>query len=148
MTQTIYFYRVSDEYGEFSNFALYPIDLDGRSWPTSEHYFQAQKFADRAYQEHIRKTASPMRAATLGRDRKQTLRRDWETVKDSVMHKAVLAKFEQHPSLQTLLLSTADARLVEHTDNDSYWGDGDDGRGQNKLGLTLMKVREALRKPG
>ena len=40
----IRFYSVSAEYGELSNFALYPITLKGKRWPTSEHYFQAQKF--------------------------------------------------------------------------------------------------------
>lgn len=30
------FYRVNDAYGEFSNFAAFPIDLDGTIWPTSE----------------------------------------------------------------------------------------------------------------
>ena len=35
------FYRVSDELGQFSNYALFPIVLDGERWPTSEHYFQA-----------------------------------------------------------------------------------------------------------
>ena len=41
---TIYFYREYDPYGEFSNFAKYPITIDGVVWPTSEHYFQAMKF--------------------------------------------------------------------------------------------------------
>ena len=40
----IHFYRVKERYGEFSNFARYPVQLDGKIWPTSEHYFQAQKF--------------------------------------------------------------------------------------------------------
>ena len=43
---TINFYSVNDEYGEFSNFAAFPIKLKGKHWPTSEHYFQAQKFLD------------------------------------------------------------------------------------------------------
>lgn len=76
---TIRFYSVGDEFGEFSNFAAFPIVMDGERWPTSEHYFQAQKFEDPAYQQTIRKAKSPMIAARLGRDRKQKLRRDWES---------------------------------------------------------------------
>jgi len=61
-------------------------------WPTSEHYFQAQKFDDREYQEKIRATPSAMIAARLGRSRKVPIRSDWEQTKDEVMYRAVLAK--------------------------------------------------------
>ena len=81
----------------------------------------------------------------MGRDRKQKLRRDWESVKVAVMRVAVLAKFTQHDELRTLLLSTGDAKLVEHTENDDYWGDGGDGSGKNRLGLLLMSIRDELR---
>ncbi|MCA9178970.1 MAG: NADAR family protein [Planctomycetales bacterium] len=141
----IHFYSVADDYGEFSNFAAYPIKLKGKFWPTSEHYFQAQKFRDAAHQAEIRKARTPMIAARLGRDRKKSLRRDWESMKDNVMRDAVLAKFMQHPELRELLLGTGEAKLVEHTSNDSYWGDGGDGSGKNRLGQILMEVRARLR---
>lgn len=139
------FYSVSDEFGWFSNFAPFPIRVEGERWPTSEHYFQAQKFEDRAYRKRIQQARTPMLAAQLGRDRKQKLRRDWESVKVGVMRAAVLAKFSQHEELRELLLSTGDARIVEHTENDDYWGDGGDGSGKNMLGRLLMEVREQLR---
>ncbi|WP_306673705.1 NADAR family protein [Tahibacter caeni] len=144
---TIRFYRVSDDYGEFSNFSPHPIRLAGKRWPTSEHYFQAQKFHDAAYAERIRQAHSPMDAAILGRDRRQKLRRDWESVKVEVMRTALRAKFTQHADLAALLLSTGDAKLIEHTGNDSYWADGGDGSGKNWLGRLLMELREALRAP-
>lgn len=144
-TEVVNFYSVNDAFGEFSNFALYPIALDGETWPTSEHYFQAMKFEDASYRKKVRTAKSPMQAAKLGRDRSQKLRRDWESVKDGVMRKAVTAKFTQHAELRELLLSTGDAKLVEHTGNDSYWGDGGDGSGRNMLGTILMQVRAALR---
>jgi len=139
------FYSVEDDFGEFSNFSRHPIRLDGENWPTAEHYFQAQKFEDPKQRQNIRKAKTPMEAARLGRDRKQRLRRDWESVKVGVMHKAVLAKFSQHPELSELLVSTGQVKLVEHTENDSYWGDGGDGSGKNMLGQVLMRVRDALR---
>lgn len=141
----IRFYSVADEYGDFSNFARFPIRLDGELWPTSEHYFQAQKFKDRAVRKKIRNAKSPMIAARLGRDRAQPLRRDWESVKVEVMRRAVRAKFTQHEELRTLLLETGDAKIVEHTDNDAYWGDGGDGSGKNMLGRLLMEVRAWIR---
>jgi N-glycosidase YbiA len=143
---TIEFYSVTAEYGELSNFAPYPITLKGKRWPTSEHYFQAQKFAAPRDQEEIRGANTPMLAARMGRDRKRKLRRDWERVKVGVMREAVEAKFRQHAELRALLLATGDAKLVEHTENDDYWGDGGDGRGRNELGRILMAVRDALRR--
>lgn len=145
-TPVVNFYSVNDEFGEFSNFAHYPISLDGQKWPTTEHYFQAQKFEDEAKRKEISTAKTPMLAARLGRDRKVKLRRDWESVKDGVMRVAVMAKFNQHPELRELLLSTGDAKLVEHTENDSYWGDGGDGSGKNRLGQILMQVRDTLRR--
>jgi ribA/ribD-fused uncharacterized protein len=142
---TIYFYGVNDEYGVFSNFAPFPIVLEGRAWPTSEHYFQAQKFLAPEHQEAIWRQKSPMLAARAGRSRKRPLRPDWEAVKDDVMRRAVLAKFTQHAALREALLATGDATLVEHTANDAYWADGGDGTGRNRLGEILMEVRELLR---
>ncbi|OZG74065.1 swarming motility protein YbiA [Hahella sp. CCB-MM4] len=139
----IKFYSVSDEYGAFSNFSAYPIKLKGKVWPTSEHYFQAMKFLSAEDQEQIRKAKSPMLAARMGRDRKKKIRKNWDSVKNSVMKEALLAKFSQHDDLKNLLISTRPAKLVEHTSNDSYWGDGG-GRGKNMLGQILMEVRETL----
>ena len=142
---TVNFYHLNEPFGEFSNFAAFPVSLGGRRWPTSEHYFQAQKFEDEAYRDKVRAAKSPMIAARLGRSRKVKLRRDWESVKLGVMLDAVAAKFTQHDDLRALLLSTGDAKLVEHTENDDYWGDGGDGSGQNRLGRLLMQVRDQLR---
>jgi ribA/ribD-fused uncharacterized protein len=64
------------------------------------------------------------------------------------MREAVRAKFTQHPELLALLLATGDAHLVEHTANDSYWGDGGDGSGNNMLGRILMQLRDGLRQGG
>ena len=143
--EIVRFYSVEDAWGEFSNFSPHPIRLLGENWPTTEHFFQAQKFQDAAYRRKIRTSSSPSEAARLGRDRKQKIRRDWESTKVGVMQTAVLAKFTQNAGLKELLLSTGNAKLVEHTENDSYWGDGGDGKGRNMLGQVLMYVREQLR---
>ena len=140
----IYFYSTKDALGEFSNFAAFPFDLDGKHWLTSEHYFQAQKFTDEAYQEKIRLTPSPMVAAQLGRSRAIPLRLDWEERKDDVMRAAVKAKVMAHPHLKSLLLSTGHEELVEKTTKDHYWGCGTSGTGKNMLGVILMELRTSL----
>lgn len=143
----IHFYRPTDAWSELSNFSPHPVVLDGKEWPTTEHRFQSQKFAGTPYEDEIRRAPSPMDAARLGRDHTRGLRTDWYAVRDAVMREALLAKFTQHPGLTTLLLSTGDAVLVEHTRNDRYWGDGGDGSGRNRLGLLLMEVRSELAGP-
>lgn len=144
----IRFYRLNEPYGEFSNFSPHPVEMDGRIWPTSEHYFQAQKFADTEHEEAIRQAKSPMIAARMGRSRERPLRPDWEAVKDDVMRRVLYAKFTQHQDLRSLLLYTRDAELIEHTKNDRYWGDGGDGTGKNRLGQLLMELRTRLRTEG
>lgn len=141
----INFYGVGDEYGCFSNFSPHPVVLKGKTWPTSEHYFQAQKFVGTPDEEEVRRAKSPMIAARMGRSRKRPLRKDWESSKDRIMHEAVLAKFTQHADLREILLGTGDSKIVEHTANDAYWGDGGDGSGKNRLGQILMRLREELR---
>jgi ribA/ribD-fused uncharacterized protein len=115
-------------------------------WSTSEHYFQAQKFAGTEHEEAVRAAKSPMVAARMGRSRERPLRPDWESVKDEIMREALQAKFAQHASLRALLLSTGDAELVEHTTNDRYWADGGDGTGKNRLGQLLVELRGELRR--
>ena len=144
MTERIEFYRAGDAYGEFSNFSRHPIEVDGQRWATSEHYFQAMKFADPALRERIRDAAGPGDAARMGR-RFPGLRSDWEEVKEDVMREALRAKFTQHHGLRRRLLDTGGAELVEHTRNDVYWGDGGDGSGRNRLGALLMELRAQLR---
>ncbi|MFO0938143.1 MAG: NADAR family protein [Gemmataceae bacterium] len=140
----ILFYSTSGEYGCFSNFSRHPIFLAGKRWPTSEHYFQAMKFEGTEHEEQVRMAKKPMDAANMGRDRKRPLRNDWDSVKDQIMRDAVRAKFTQHDGLKAILLSTGDAKLIEHTANDSYWADGGDGSGLNRLGEILMEIRQEL----
>ena len=135
---------MQDAFGEFSNFSPHPFELKGRVWPTSEHYFQAQKFPGTEHEEEIRLAKSPMIAARMGRARSRPLRKDWEQAKEDIMRDALRAKFTQHPALRTLLLSTGKRPLVERTGNDRYWGDGGDGTGRNRLGALLMELRASL----
>lgn len=142
----IYFYSSREKpYGCFSNFSAHGFTLDGFWWPTSEHYFQAQKFVGTPHADQIRQVKLPKDAARLGRQRTRPLRSDWEQAKDDVMRKAVLCKFETHADIREILLSTGNQALVENAPGDYYWGCGQDGSGKNRLGKILVEVREALR---
>ena len=143
----IRFYNRDEPYYEFTNFYPAPIDLDGSTWPTTEHYFQAQKFIGTSYPEMIRRFDRPRQAFDLSRNPtvSRWRRKDWEDIKIDVMRKALLAKFTQHKRLRQMLLSTGDNMLIEHTPYDKFWGDGGDGNGENHLGLLLMEIRHDLK---
>ncbi len=145
--ETIRFYRTADPYGEFSNFSRHPIVVGGKEWRTSEHFFQAMKFAktEPKWAAEIRQVVRPKEAATMGRDRSHQIRSDWENMKDDAMRLALLLKFSAHPKLQELLLRTGDAQIIEATTDDYYWGEGSGKSGKNMLGKILVETRELLR---
>ncbi|MBK24831.1 MAG: Swarming motility protein YbiA [Halobacteriovorax sp.] len=139
------FYSRKNPYGEFSNFALFPIKVDGKLWGTSEHYYQAHKYDKKELQEYVRQAGSPEEAAKRGRDKNYPKRGNWKEVKDQIMYKALVAKYTQHQNLKELLLSTGNAPIIEHTKRDKYWGDAGDGSGLNKLGIMLVDIREKIK---
>lgn len=146
-TVAIHFYVPREPYGWMSNFSPHGVDLDGRYWPTVEHFFQAAKFTttDPPHADAIFRAMKPKQAAELGRDRRHPIAPDWEAVKEDVMRRGVRKKFETHTEIRAQLLATGDEELVEASPIDFYWGAGKDGSGKNRLGVILMEVRAALR---
>ena len=146
-TPVIEFYSKIDAFKELSN--MYPVNitLDGKVWPSVEHYFHAMKFPDNEeYQETIRKAKDGKRAKKLGKTKEVPIREDWKSHRDEVMRKAVTEKFSlNHPELRAKLLETGNAILREANPKDNYWGIGKHGTGKNRLGEILMEVREAIR---
>lgn len=141
----ILFCRHDEPYYCFANFSRHPIVVDGVKWPTTEHWYQAQKFNNPEIQEDIRCAGSPMLAATIGRTA-PGMRKDWDIVKDDLMRKALRMKVEQNPDVKASLLGTGDRVIVENSPRDSYWANGSDGKGLNMLGKLWMELREELRK--
>ena len=138
----ITFYDQSMPWFELSNFYRHSFDLDGECWPTVEHYYQATKFSDEDYRTKIRNAANPREAKRLGRNNPD-IYTDWEEWKEAVMYKALLAKFS-NSILAEKLISTGTNMIVESSPEDSYWGAGRDGKGQNRLGEILMHVRDDI----
>ena len=148
-SQEIKFYDREDPYYEFTNFYPCHMVIDGKTWPSTEHYFQAQKFVGTPYVEAIRRFPTAREAFQLSRTPQASrwCRGDWERVKEDVMLKALRCKFSDNPELKKKLLETGNKKLIEHTHNDSYWADGGDGSGKNKLGMLLERVRSELKSP-
>ncbi|CAG8516180.1 2678_t:CDS:2 [Diversispora eburnea] len=151
---TVQFYNRGEPYYEFTNFYSAPVMIDNKLWPTTEHYFQASKFCQLELRERIRKLRFPSDAFKLGREYNSLKRKEWEVAcssrnfpqkrlfKEFIMMYALKCKFEQHDKLKYLLLSTGTAKIYEHTERDSYWGDGGiNGKGLNRLGEYLEELR-------
>lgn len=145
---TIYFYKVWQPYGCFSNFSEHGIFIQGAYWSTVEHYYQAQKFIGTEYETVvpiIHAVNTPEEAASLGRCPTRKVHQSWDIRKTQVMRKAVLTKFITHVDIRDTLLSTDEQLLVEDSPRDYFWGCGADKTGQNHLGKILMSVREEIR---
>ncbi|HEY3244631.1 MAG TPA: NADAR family protein [Phycisphaerae bacterium] len=131
-------------YRFLSNFWPAEVQFEGLTYPSVEHAYQAAKSLDAAERQRIAALATPSDAKAAGRA--LPLRPDWEQVKFAVMEECVRYKFTQHAELRERLLATGDAELEEgNTWGDRVWGVYE-GRGENRLGKILMKVRAELRR--
>lgn len=156
----LYFKRDREMFEFLSHSYRAPIQLDGDTWPTVEHYYQAQKSLDPTYRQAVRDASTPSKAKRLAASPNAPLRisgqswfrkngtlprSDWDEVKLEIMRRADHAKFSQHAALAEQLLATGDAELIEATPSDAYWGIGRDGQGLNWAGRVLMEIRQGLR---
>ena len=137
----IYFYSNKDEWGELSNFYPSPFVWNGKLYRTVEHYFQSLKFVDPDHAETIRLAISPMVAKRLGQSRNHQIHYNWDKQRDFVMVRGLCYKFSD-PMFESVLLRTGNATLIENSPTDSYWGNGPDGKGRNRLGELLMNLRK------
>jgi N-glycosidase YbiA len=130
----------------FSNFAPISVTIDGLTYPTTEHYFQAMKFiaASPAYAEQIRNTVTPNEAKKLGKNRKYPIPDNWNDLRIDVMNTALFSKAVQNKNFYDALLRSGDSPLVEASPFDTFWGEGKLKNGKNMLGKALMVLRERL----
>lgn len=160
-------------YGELSNFFDAPVKFGGVQYPTSEHAYQAQKLlgprstpASHRAAELVCQQNTPFKAKLLANlnpprryqwqielaDLATTLRQqgarhrsDWERVKVNVMLEVLRCKFRQNGICRDVLLATNEQKLIERSKYDKFWGQTQDGVGENTLGKLLVIIREELR---
>jgi ribA/ribD-fused uncharacterized protein len=139
----LFYSHKKGDYKEFSNFYTSEIKIDGKTYPTVEHYFQACKATNEEDHEKVRLAKTPDETKELGNSIK--IRPDWEKIKYDVMRKGIYEKFTQNIELKVILLTTGDLTIHEHTKNDKVYG-WFDGKGGDKLGKALMEVRKKILK--
>jgi ribA/ribD-fused uncharacterized protein len=143
----IRFYSKSPVYAWLSNFAEHGgFSLEGESWKSVEHYYQAMKFPNPDLRRRIRSADTPLKARKTASNRDLAPRPDWDAVKEGVMREALHAKFGQNRRLRKLLLETGEADLVHESSSDLYWGRTSEGEGLNRLGELIEEVRAELRR--
>lgn len=130
------------EYRFLSNFdTTVTIEYDYAMYPSLEHAYQAAKTLDINERRKIQDCQTPGEAKRMGKT--VTLRPDWENIKLHVMRDLLRKKFSVHP-LREKLIQTYPMQLIEGNNwGDTYWGVCN-GKGENRLGLLLMEVRDEL----
>jgi ribA/ribD-fused uncharacterized protein len=135
----------------FSNMKPFekPLVEDGISYPTPEHYFQAMKVA---------RTEDRRRLVTMAPGTAKRATRSMETVPnahdraftDQLMRTALQHKFAPGTTAFANLMATGREEIVEWNNwGDRNWGrDISTGQGENRLGITLMQMREDYRGRG
>lgn len=138
----------SGDWAFMSNFEPVEVFLDGESFPTTEHAYQAAKTFRAEERQEIREEPRPGRAKRMGRE--VTLRPDWELVKLAIMEDLQSQKYMRSDTLRMKLVETGDAPIVEGNDwHDNFWGDCscakcEEVEGQNHLGKILMGIRAVM----
>lgn len=128
-------------YTWLSNFYPHVVFYDGINYPSAEHAFQAAKTLNAYDRALIKECPNPGKAKRMGRE--VTLRPNWEDIKVDIMYEVLREKFKRNP-LKQKLMDTGTEELVEGNNwNDKEWGVVN-GKGKNKLGKVLMRVREEL----
>lgn len=131
-----------NEYRFLSNFHFCDIEMDGMTYRTLEHAYQAAKTTETEFRIAISACITPGDAKRMGRQ--IPMRKNWERIKLDVMLGLLRQKFAEG-ELRAKLLATGDAHLEEgNKHGDMFWGTVH-GFGENHLGKLLMQVREELR---
>ena len=143
-----------------SNFYSATIELDSRTYSSTEQYYQAEKarrHSDTKALARIMLTTDPYEIKKISRQIKLNPAlspASEEASNREAMLKCVACKF-QSPSLGRFLMETGTKRLAEHSKFDTFWGTGyslydkdcfnyDTSKGQNQLGRILEQVRSQL----
>lgn len=110
----------SKKYALLSNFGDKEFEVDGKTFPTVEHYFQWAKAIhckDYAMANRIKKATSAKQAKYLGShelNMSKEQQKSWDKFSRKVMKKGMREAFEQNDEAKDLLLSTGTAELTHY----------------------------------
>lgn len=108
----------SKKYGLLSNFGEKEFKIDGKTFPTVEHYFHWAKAVhckNFAMANRILKASSAKQAKYLGShvlDMNKEQQKSWDKISRKVMTKGIREALEQNDDAKALLMSTGTAMLT------------------------------------
>ncbi|MCI5051211.1 MAG: DCC1-like thiol-disulfide oxidoreductase family protein [Candidatus Pacebacteria bacterium] len=132
------------KYRWLSNFWPVQMEYKGRVFHNVENAFHSEKSDDKAFKNFCASESNPRIVKKKQREMIK-LRSDWEEVKEDIMLELTRIKY-QNPELQRKLFETGNQYLQEGNYwNDIFWGVNiKTGKGENRFGKILMKVREEI----
>jgi ribA/ribD-fused uncharacterized protein len=131
------------EYPQFDNFYECCLEEDGIQFASTEHYYQYHKCILDSDKKRIL-ASSVEYVFSIGQS--VELVPHWESIKLKVMYRANQLKFNQHPDLAKLLISTeGEITVPSCVFGSMFWGSGIDGTGENWNGKILMAIRDQLK---
>jgi ribA/ribD-fused uncharacterized protein len=146
------------QFSPLSNFYPTNIMVDDMSYCCTEQFYQSRKAAlvgDIQSETSIMMSTNPLEMKRTGDAivMQPADRKSWDSVKDSMMKKAVAAKFTQNEVAKQALLNTGTKKLAEAS-MDKHWGCGKRLRDQDLLTSskwkagknTMGKILTAIRK--
>ncbi|KAJ3176355.1 hypothetical protein HK101_010458 [Irineochytrium annulatum] len=137
--------------GYLGQWTYSPFTIDSITYTCCEQWMMAAKT-----EALIMATDDPRTHKRLGREVANFNETTWLENRERIIYEGNWAKFTQNERMRELLLATGDKVLVEASPMDKIYGVGvgaamalkgrRNWRGQNLLGIALMKVRTDLRK--
>ncbi|CAM9232973.1 unnamed protein product [Ectocarpus fasciculatus] len=124
-----------------SNTYKCPVSLRGdpEPYPSVEHALQASKTDDLELKAAIRQAKNAIEAKKIARAAKP--KPDWRGSSEKIAEALVRDKFRRNAKAREVLVGTGRVKLVyTNTHEDRFWGVCS-GKGENKLGKLLERVR-------
>lgn len=120
------------------------IELEGRSWPSAEHYVAVMLAGNRGLAERVNDAQTAQGAYQLIKPWYRPKVRGWKSLRRVYMTRALYTVVQMYPDVAKYLVETEDQLIAESSAYDHYWGIGRDMRGENMLGKVWMDIRKKL----
>lgn len=152
----VFFWKPRDANGFLSNWSSHPIQEEGRTFPTMEHYFmyhKAKLMGDERSAERVLLAKTPQEAKSIGRKVENWDEVKWVKHKEEIVFRGLSLKIAQHQKIKASLEQfPRDQVFAEASPYDKIWGIGcteNDIRaqdpqkwpGENLLGKAWGRVR-------